>query len=76
MWGKLKKGLAAVLVMVALFSIVGSFFDCAPQMWSVAQADDDADIIEWRYKSENGRLWARLYNYSQECWIGEWQLLP
>lgn len=33
-----------------------------------------ADVIGWRYKSENGKLYRRLYNYSQEKWIGEWEL--
>jgi hypothetical protein len=33
-----------------------------------------ADIIEWRYKSENGKLYRRLYNYSKMKWIGEWEL--
>lgn len=33
-----------------------------------------ADIIGWRYKSENGNVYRRQYNYSQEKWIGEWEL--
>lgn len=33
-----------------------------------------SDIIDWRYKAENGKLYRRLYNYSKDQWIGEWEL--
>lgn len=33
-----------------------------------------ADITGWRYKSENGKVYRRLYNYSKQKWIGEWEL--
>ena len=32
-----------------------------------------ADIIEWRYKMENGILYRRLYNLTKGFWIGEWE---
>ncbi len=31
-----------------------------------------SDIIEWRYKIEDGKVYKRLYNYSTASWIGEW----
>lgn len=31
-----------------------------------------ADIVEWRYKEENGKLYKRLYNYSISHWITDW----
>lgn len=31
-------------------------------------------IIDWRYKSENNKVYRRLYNYSKQQWIGEWEL--
>lgn len=31
-----------------------------------------SDIIEWRYKIEDGKAYKRLYNYSTASWIGEW----
>lgn len=34
----------------------------------------DANIIGWRYKSENGKMYRRQYNYSRQKWIGEWEL--
>lgn len=33
------------------------------------------DIIKWRYKSKNGKIYKRQYNYSKEKWIGKWQLV-
>lgn len=32
-------------------------------------------IIAYRYKVENGGLWRRLYNYTLNIWIGEWEYL-
>ena len=31
-----------------------------------------ADIIEWRYKLKNGRVYKRRYNYTKQKWIGDW----
>ena len=33
-----------------------------------------SDVIEWRYKLENGNLYKRQYNCSTQEWIGEWVL--
>jgi hypothetical protein len=35
----------------------------------VIQSDD----IGWRYKTINGVLYKRLYNFSKKKWIGNWQ---
>jgi hypothetical protein len=34
-----------------------------------------AEIIEWRYKVENNKLYRRQYNYSTNEWIGEWEFV-
>ena len=31
-----------------------------------------ADILEWRVKIENGKLYKRLYNTSTMEWVGDW----
>lgn len=31
-----------------------------------------ADIIDWRYKFVDGKMYKRQYNYSSKEWIGEW----
>ena len=33
-----------------------------------------SDILEWRYKVINGRLYKRLYNTTKDSWIGDWIL--
>lgn len=33
-----------------------------------------ADIIEWRFKVVDGRLYRRQYNCTRKCWIGEWEV--
>ncbi len=35
-----------------------------------------SDMIEWRYKDINGVLYRRLYNYSEQHWVGEWEVCP
>lgn len=35
-----------------------------------------SDIIEWRYKVMNGKLYKRQYNCTKDHWIGTWQLIP
>lgn len=39
---------------------------------------DDAHLmapaITWRYKSENGNVYRRLYNYTTREWVGDWEL--
>ncbi len=32
-----------------------------------------ADILEWRFKEENGKLYRRLYNTTKQVWVGEWE---
>ncbi|RKD34985.1 hypothetical protein [Lacrimispora algidixylanolytica] len=34
----------------------------------------DAQIIEWRYKTVNGKMYRRQYNYSRKKWVGDWEL--
>lgn len=34
-----------------------------------------ADTIGWRYKTVNGKLYRRKYNYTKEVWIGDWELV-
>ncbi|WP_077612377.1 hypothetical protein [Clostridium sp. Marseille-P2415] len=38
-----------------------------PSVWP------QSDIIEWRYKTENGKLYKRQYNYTKVKWIGDWK---
>lgn len=33
-----------------------------------------ADDIRWRYKTENGKVYKRLFNYTKQVWVGSWIL--
>ena len=33
-----------------------------------------AQVIGWRYKTEDGKVYRRQYNYSRQKWIGEREL--
>lgn len=35
-----------------------------------------APYIDWRYKIENNQMYKRLYDYTNNVWIGEWILCP
>ncbi len=56
-------------------------FLCTPAGLLTAQAatpsdetvDPAADVIGYRYKEENGKLYRRLYNYTTDSWIGDWE---
>lgn len=37
------------------------------------EASPNYAIIEWRYKIENGKVYRRLYNYTVNNWVGEWE---
>lgn len=38
-------------------------------------AQPRAEIIDWRYKVENNKLYRRKYNYSTNEWIGDWEFV-
>lgn len=37
-----------------------------------SQSSHRNNTISWRYKLIGDTLYKRLYDYSNECWIGEW----
>lgn len=40
--------------------------------YNTSNIESRADDIRYRYKSINGKLYKRLYNYSKHVWIGDW----
>lgn len=34
-----------------------------------------ADIIEWVYRVDNGKMYRRQYNYSKNKWLGSWEYI-
>lgn len=55
---------------------VGVFFSPAASIPTYAAESETvmpyADITEWRFKIEDGKMYKRLYNCSTREWIGDW----
>ena len=76
-----EKLLMGFSTMAVAFMLIGScgMVTYASEGLAVEDEGDEgivlySDIIEYRYKVVNGDVYRRLYNYSKECWIGEWEL--
>lgn len=77
-----KKFMLGFSAMVAAFMLIGSYgtLTYACEVAIAEEGDENegivpySDIIEYRYKVVNGDVYRRLYNYSKECWVGEWEL--
>ncbi len=67
--------------MAAAFMLMGSFgmVTYASEGFAEERLSNEgiaphSDIIEYRYKIVDGtKVYRRLYNYSKECWVGEWE---
>lgn len=61
---------------IAAFGIATLFSPAASTVAEAASIETTvspcSDMIEWRYKEENGKLYRRLYNYTTASWVGEW----
>lgn len=42
---------------------------------SASDIQPHADDIRWRFKTENGKTYKRLYNYTRHQWVGDWILV-
>ena len=65
--------LAVIIAMTCIFS--GTAFAqekevAVEKSSSIARAD----VIKYVYKVENGKLYRRLYKYSKDKWLGDWEL--
>lgn len=70
------------LALLMVPAIPGKAASPAPQSLKVpaSVSDNDSimplsDEIRWVYKTENGRVYKRLFNYSMNKWIGNWILV-
>lgn len=73
----MKKTIKSVLVLSILFVMNISVLSPVQVYASTNEyinemGETRADIIEWRYKTENGKIYKRKYNYSKEKWVGNW----
>lgn len=75
---KCVKKIKKIVVMGGLFCF-GLSILCCPSTTITAQASTDTSIVEpnsdillWRYKIEDGKMYKRLYNSSTGNWVGDW----
>ncbi len=73
---KLSKKIKKLMLLTASVAILSGVV--APYPASICEAASDteisvcADILEWIYKVEDGKVYRRLYNASTGEWIGDW----
>lgn len=77
----MKKTKRILLTLIMALSITTSLPVCALASESASivaetQVEPRADIYEWLYKIEDGKLYRRLYNATKQEWAGEWELCP
>ena len=62
---------AICLSIVCSFSFIQPVF----AQENISQIEPISDVIGWKYKNIDGKLYKRLYNYTKEQWIGDWILV-
>lgn len=76
---KLKEIFICVIICIIFMQPVTALASdlTSPHIYSMSSSVRPlSDIIKWRYKSVNGKLYKRLYNYSKGQWVGDWILVP
>lgn len=71
------KGKKLVLVLLcAIVTCTGILLMPQPEVYAKANSEAEimplADIIVWKYKTENGVMYKRQYNCTKQCWVGGW----
>ena len=67
----MKRVYAICLAIVCSFSFIQPVF----AQENISQIEPRSDVIGWKYKNIDGKLYKRLYNYTKEQWIGDWILV-
>ncbi len=75
----MKKIISYFIVLIICFILIGGnikvyAWSSIPDL-STSLITPLADIIEWRYKIEDEKIYKRLYNYTKDVWIGDWILV-
>lgn len=78
----MKKTIITISILLMTFMIPGTTFERKAYATDSITIDSStpifspqSDIIEWRYKIENGKLYKRQYNCTESKWIGNWILV-
>lgn len=73
---KMKKTIRILAVIIAMTCIFSGTAFAQEKEVAVEKSSSiaRADVIKYVYKVENGKLYRRLYNYSKDTWLGDWEL--
>lgn len=76
----MKKNVITAMILIFLLCFSFNAEAAASNIFlSVSSANDKADsraeIYEWRFKLQNGKLYKRLYNCTRHEWAGDWILI-
>lgn len=72
---KLINGMRTALLITGFMFISAYPISAAPISPVPASIQNQrADVIDWVYKTIDGRTYKRLYNYTTNEWIGDWIL--
>lgn len=63
------------IMLVLCVPTISATFNSNPSVISDSSSDARSENIGWKYKVENGKLYKRLYNYTNRTWIGDWILV-
>ena len=69
-----KRLLKKCVLLFLLFSIVQTTDYCTEsvQAATAQEIQPMSDDYEWKYKTENGKRYKRLYNKTKHRWEGDW----
>lgn len=77
-----KKQMKQIIFLAALSTLIllqtGSITSHAQESGatSVVELSPFSQLVEYRYTTENGKVYRRLYNYYTQQWVGNWELCP
>lgn len=75
------KKISKICAMLFMYTVMSSINGVQAYAYSpipdnnTAVISPKADIIEWRNKIVNGKLYKRQYNCTTQKWIGDWILV-
>lgn len=68
---------ALICIMLPIIPVNAQADTGIPVMTIAEEGDTNsprADILQWRYKIVDGKIYKRLYNASTGHWVGDWIL--
>lgn len=75
---KINYKIIIIIIIIAIFNVPTSTFAQENHSQAIIKSVEFnkvapySDIIKWRYKSINGKLYKRQFNYTTQQWIGDW----